>query len=65
ATGRTRVRMVDVKGTQYQVALEYMIRLQTGDLEDREQLGRLALEAHMEPEAFKEHFAGAAALAAT
>ncbi|MFH1569087.1 MAG: diphosphate--fructose-6-phosphate 1-phosphotransferase [Gemmatimonadota bacterium] len=65
ATGRTRVRMVDVKGSQYQVALEYMIRLQQADLEDREQLGRLALEAQMEPEDFRQRFAAAAALPAT
>lgn len=61
-TGRTKVRMVDISSELYQVALQYMIRLRPADLEDEEQLRRLALEAGMEPGPFKEKFAAAAAV---
>ena len=56
ATGRTRVRMVDVGSESYRVALEYMIRLRCDDLEDAEQLRKLADKAHMDPAAFRERF---------
>ncbi len=55
-SGRTRVRMVDVDSESYRVALEYMIRLRPEDLDDADQLQRLASVAGMEPGAFKERF---------
>ena len=55
-TGRTRVRMVDVNSQSYQVALEYMIRLRPEDLEDPDQVARLAEAARMEPVEFRRHF---------
>jgi 6-phosphofructokinase 1 len=64
STGRTRVRMVDVTSENYQVALQYMIRLRPEDMEDEEQLRRLALEAGMEPGSFREKYAAAAAVPA-
>ncbi|MDZ7374249.1 MAG: 6-phosphofructokinase, partial [candidate division KSB1 bacterium] len=56
ATGKTRVRMVDVKTESYQVARNYMIRLEREDFEDPEELARLAAVAKMTPEQFKQRF---------
>ena len=56
ATGRTRVRTVDVKGESYLVARKYMIRLEKYDLEDCEMKSRLAGAAGMTPEAFEGRF---------
>jgi ATP-dependent phosphofructokinase / diphosphate-dependent phosphofructokinase len=42
ATGKTRVRAVDIKSLSYRVAREYMIRLDPQDLEDPERLEALA-----------------------
>lgn len=60
-TGRTRVRLVNLRSEHYRVARQYMIRLNRGDLEDPEMLGRLAKAANMAPEEFLEEFAQAAA----
>ena len=56
ATGRTRVRTVDVKGESYLVARKYMIRLEKYDLENCEMKSRLAGAAGMTPEAFEGRF---------
>jgi 6-phosphofructokinase 1 len=61
-TGRTRVRMVEIDAEPYQVARQYMLRLDPSDLEDPETLGRLATTANMTPEAFRERFENAAAV---
>jgi ATP-dependent phosphofructokinase / diphosphate-dependent phosphofructokinase len=61
-TGRTRTRLVDIHSEYYEVAREYMIRLEPSDLQNPEMLGRLAGLAHMEPEEFKRAFAHAAGL---
>jgi 6-phosphofructokinase 1 len=45
ATGRTRVRLVDVESQHYEVARKYMIRLERRDLEDPEMLSKLAQAA--------------------
>lgn len=55
-TGKTRVRRVDVDSDFYQVAREYMIRLEPKDFSDRKQLARLARVADMTPDAFTERF---------
>ena len=39
-TGRARVRMVDTGSQSYQIARQYMIRLEDEDLKDPERLGR-------------------------
>lgn len=56
-TGRTKVRLVDIKSDHYRVAREYMIRLEREDLENPEMLAKLAEAAKMTPEQFKEKFA--------
>ena len=53
--GVVKVRKVDVKSEIYEVAREYMIRLEEEDLEG-ERLKKLAKVAKIEPEAFKERF---------
>jgi 6-phosphofructokinase len=60
ATGRVRVRMVDVSTESYQVARSYMIRLEPDDLREPA-LSRLAAHAMLSPEAFKARFAPAVA----
>ncbi len=56
ATGRTRVRLVDVHSTRYAIARRYMIRLRRDDFEDTEELGRLAATVRMTPQEFRERF---------
>jgi 6-phosphofructokinase 1 len=56
ATGKTRVRMVDVTTESYQVARNYMIRLEREDFEDPEQLAKLAAVAKMTPQEFTQRF---------
>jgi 6-phosphofructokinase 1 len=56
ATGRPRVRDVDIDSGMYRVATEYMIRLERGDLEDGERLAALAEVAQLTPEAFVERY---------
>ena len=63
-TGRTRVRLVDVKSQHYKVARKYMIRLERRDLEDPEMLGKLATAAHMKPEDVQESFGPSVGLGA-
>ena len=64
-TGRTRVRLVDVRSEYYKIAKEFMIRLTREDLENPAQVERLAAEAHMQPDEFRERFAGVVGLAGT
>jgi ATP-dependent phosphofructokinase / diphosphate-dependent phosphofructokinase len=52
ATGRIRVRVVDVCSEHYHVARKYMIRLEHGDLDDGEMCSKLAAEARMSREEF-------------
>lgn len=55
ATGRVRVRLVDVSAESYQVARSYMIRLEPPDLEEPS-LSRLAAHTNLSAEAFKARF---------
>ncbi len=55
ATGRIRVRLVDVSTESYQVARSYMIRLEPRDF-DEPALSLLAAHAHLAPEEFKARF---------
>lgn len=59
ATGRIRIRLVDVTTESYDVARSYMIRLEPRDLEEP-RLGRLAAQTSLAPAAFAERFATAA-----
>ncbi|MGD0472167.1 MAG: diphosphate--fructose-6-phosphate 1-phosphotransferase [Candidatus Velthaea sp.] len=55
ATGRIRIRMVDVTTESYEVARKYMIRLEESDLEEP-RLSRLSVQTTLSPEAFVERF---------
>jgi 6-phosphofructokinase len=57
ATGRPKVRDVNVRSGSYRVATEYMIRLEQEDLDDPARLGPIAGAAGMTPDAFKDRFA--------
>ena len=54
-TGRVRVRMVDVTTESYEVARNYMIRLEPEDLREP-QLSRLAGQTTLSPEDFRARF---------
>lgn len=56
-TGRTRVRQVDTDAEAYEVARQYMLRLEAADLEDPVMLQTLAEAAKMSPEDFRAKFA--------
>jgi len=56
ATGRVRVRMVDVSSEMYQTLSAYMIRLKPEDLADPVQLRALAQEARLSEAAFRKRF---------
>ena len=57
ATGRIRVRMVDVTSEMYQTLFAYMIRVKPDDLADPAQLAALAKTANLGDAAFRERFA--------
>lgn len=56
ATGRARVRLVDVTSTRYAIARRYMIRLRRDDFEPGSDLPEIARAARMKPESFRERF---------
>ena len=60
-TCRTRIRQVDTTSEYYEVAREYMIRLESEDIEDPERLARLAEAADMTPQEFRDRFSSACA----
>ncbi len=61
ATGRTRVRLVDLQSEHYKVARDYMIRLERRDVEDPQMRAKLAEAAKVKPEEFDTAFAAATA----
>ncbi|HYO53775.1 diphosphate--fructose-6-phosphate 1-phosphotransferase [Archangium sp.] len=56
ATGRPRVRMVDIDSDRYRIARVFMLRLKREDLDRPEELARYAAVTHLTPEAFREQF---------
>jgi ATP-dependent phosphofructokinase / diphosphate-dependent phosphofructokinase len=56
ATGRTRVRMVDIHSTRYGIARRYMIRLRRDDFEDSEELAKLANTVGLSADDFRREF---------
>jgi len=56
ATGRARVRMVDIRSTRYAIARRYMLRLRADDFDDTAELAKLAATAHMPAEQFRREF---------
>ena len=55
-TGKTTVRLVDVTTESYQVAREYMIRLEKNDLKDQVLLEKMCAIAKMKKEEFVQKF---------
>jgi 6-phosphofructokinase 1 len=55
STGRVKIRTVDINTETYEVARNYMIRLEPEDFQG-ESLSNLAKVAKMEPEQFKARF---------
>jgi 6-phosphofructokinase 1 len=56
ATGRTRVRMVDIASESYHVARRFMIRLSSEDFENPTMLERHAATVGLTPHAFRDRF---------
>jgi ATP-dependent phosphofructokinase / diphosphate-dependent phosphofructokinase len=56
ATGRMRVRMVNVDSTRYRIARRYMIRLRRDDFDDPHELAKFAATAGVTLEEFREQF---------
>ena len=59
-TNRTRTRVVDITSDMYRVARAYMIRLEKEDLANPDMLAKLAAEARLTPEEFRQQFQRAA-----
>jgi 6-phosphofructokinase 1 len=57
ATGRTRVRLVDIHSTRYAIARRYMIRLRRDDFDHSRDLETFAATAGMTVAQFREQFA--------
>jgi 6-phosphofructokinase 1 len=55
-TGKTRIRLVDIRSERYAIARRYMIRLRRDDFEDPHELAKFAATAGMSLEAFREQF---------
>jgi 6-phosphofructokinase 1 len=56
ATGRARIRMVDVHSTRYAIARRYMIRLRRDDFEDPRELAKFAATAGLSVQDFRSEF---------
>ncbi len=56
ATGRPRVRMVDVDSDRFRIARSFMLRLKPEDFDKPEEMARFAAVAHLTPEAFRDQF---------
>jgi 6-phosphofructokinase len=55
-TGKTKIRLVDIRSEGYCVGREYMIRLEESDLRIESSLKKLARTAKMTPSEFKKRF---------
>jgi 6-phosphofructokinase len=56
ATGRARIRLVDIRSTRYAIARRYMIRLRRDDFEEPLKLARIAATAGMSVAQFRSEF---------
>jgi 6-phosphofructokinase 1 len=56
ATGRAKIRMVDVGSTRYAIARRYMVRLRRDDFDDPSRLSRIAGTAGMSVDEFRKEF---------
>jgi 6-phosphofructokinase 1 len=57
ATGRARIRLVDVASSRYLIARRYMIRLGREDFANPNDLESLARVAGLQPDVFRAQFA--------
>jgi 6-phosphofructokinase 1 len=55
-TGRTRVRLVDIRSTRYAIARRYMIRLRRDDFEDPHELAKFAATCGLTLREFRAQF---------
>jgi 6-phosphofructokinase 1 len=56
ATGRARLRLVDIHSTRYAIARRYMLRLRRDDFDDPRELAKFAATAGLSLERFREEF---------
>ena len=56
ATGRTKVRMVDIHSTRYAIARRYMLRLRRDDFEDPHELAKFAATVGLSLADFRREF---------
>lgn len=56
ATGRPRIRLVDIESTRYAIARRYMIRLRRDDFDDPHELARFAAACGVSVEEFRRQF---------
>ncbi len=56
ATGRARIRLVDIHSTRYAIARRYMIRLRRDDFENPTELARFSKIAGLDPAEFRRQF---------
>jgi 6-phosphofructokinase 1 len=56
ATGRARIRLVDITSTRYAIARRYMIRLRRDDFDDPHMLAKLAATAGLTEPEFRRQF---------
>jgi len=56
ATGRAKIRLVDIHSTRYSIARRYMIRLRRDDFEDENEIARFAATAGISPAEFRAQF---------
>ncbi|HEX9704426.1 MAG TPA: diphosphate--fructose-6-phosphate 1-phosphotransferase [Gemmatimonadales bacterium] len=57
ATGRPRIRLVDINSARYAIARRYMLRLRRDDFDDPHELARFAATAGVSLEEFRRQFA--------
>jgi 6-phosphofructokinase 1 len=56
ATGRARIRLVDINSERYAIARRYMIRLRRDDFQDHHELAKFAATAHLSLDQFRGEF---------
>jgi 6-phosphofructokinase 1 len=62
ATGRTRVRMVDIESESYKIARDYMARLEPNDFTNQEALTQYAHILSLSPDQFLSAFQGSSSV---
>ena len=62
ATGRTRVRMVDIESESYKIARDYMARLEPADFTNQEAVAQYAHVLSLSPDQFLSAFQGSSSV---